>query len=90
MIVELRAEGLLGLAGADKLVKKAESFFENKEYVKVLHITEIALASDPENEPANKIRLKALESLKAGTYNYQKRVWLDHAIRTAKEMKSIE
>jgi len=75
-------------AGIDKLVKKAGSLFENKKYVKVLHITDIISSADPENKAVNEIRLKALEALKAGTYNYQKRVWLDHAIRTVRELNT--
>jgi len=81
---------LAEIAGLDKLAKRAESLFENKEYVKVLHITDIISSTDLENKAANELRLKALEALKAGTYNYQKRVWLDHAIKTTKELKSCE
>jgi glyoxylase-like metal-dependent hydrolase (beta-lactamase superfamily II) len=69
--------------GADKILKIAGEYLIKKEYVKTLHLTQIVLTDEPENKKANEIRLKALKGLKAGTYNYIERIWLDYGIRSA-------
>ncbi|MBN2093452.1 MBL fold metallo-hydrolase [candidate division KSB1 bacterium] len=74
---------LVELCGADAILEKAESHLKNKEYVKVLHLTEIVPDSDPAHQKAKEIRLKALEALKAGTRNYIERIWLNYGIRSA-------
>ena len=56
-----------------------------KEYVKVLHLTEIALKADPMHKSTNKVRLDALNGFKAGTRNLIERIWLNHAIRLCAE-----
>ncbi|MBU1011561.1 MAG: MBL fold metallo-hydrolase [Bacteroidetes bacterium] len=76
---------LIELAGIEPLVNRAKQLLEDKEYVKVLHITEIILSKEPLNLPANEIRLQALESLRASTYNYIERIWLDYAIGICKQ-----
>ncbi|MFH1197117.1 MAG: alkyl sulfatase dimerization domain-containing protein [bacterium] len=73
------------LAGVEALNKRAEKLLNEKEYVKVLHLTEIILNSTPADKTANEIRKKALEALKTGTRNYIERIWLDYGIRKIKE-----
>jgi len=48
------------------------------------------LNSDPDHQGANEIRLKALEALKTGPYNYIEFIWLDYGIKMAKEKLNIE
>jgi alkyl sulfatase BDS1-like metallo-beta-lactamase superfamily hydrolase len=76
---------IVDIAGVDALTKRAEQQLEQGEYVKVLHLTDIVLQSNPNHQMTNEIRLKTLEALKAGTRNYIERIWLDYGIRTAKE-----
>jgi len=76
---------LVEMCGADELIKRAETLIEEKEYVKVLHLTDILLYSNPNSTRANETRLQALEALKAGTQNYIELIWLDYGIRTAKK-----
>lgn len=76
---------LVELIGKDALIKKSEQLLIVKDYIKVLYLTEILLTKEPDNKPANEIRLKALESLKANTRNYIERIWLDYAIENCKD-----
>ena len=73
------------LAGAEKLLQKAETYIEQREYPKALHLTEIVLKADPRHRDANKIRIKALNGLKSGTINFIEKIWLNHAIRICQE-----
>jgi hypothetical protein len=50
----------------------------------------VVLASNPDHQQANEIRLKALESLKSRTFNYIERIWLDYGIRIAKEKIGLQ
>ena len=54
-------------------------------FVEALHLTEVALASDPLFRPATETRLKALEGLRAKSKNSNERGWLDYHIRMAKK-----
>ncbi len=74
---------LTELAGKDKIIKKAEEYFDKKEYVKVLHLTEAVLHFDPKHKAANEVRIKALKSLQAGSRNFIEGIWLKHGIRSA-------
>ena len=76
---------LVELAGVDALNSRAEKLLDDKEYVKVLHLTDIVLKVELSNRITNEIRMKALEGLKAGTRNYIERIWLDYGIRSIKE-----
>ncbi|TFG74923.1 MAG: MBL fold metallo-hydrolase, partial [Chrysiogenales bacterium] len=73
------------LAGEDKIIKKAEEYFNKKEYVKVLHLTDVILHFDPNHKSANEIRIKALKSLQAGSGNFIEGIWLKHGIRSAED-----
>lgn len=72
------------LAGTEKLLRKASEYLGMKEYVKVLHITDLILTGEPANKPAREARLKALESLRAQTNNYIEQIWLDNAIKACR------
>jgi alkyl sulfatase BDS1-like metallo-beta-lactamase superfamily hydrolase len=48
--------------GAEPVVKLASQYVEKGRYVEALHLTEVALASDPSFRPALETRLKALEA----------------------------
>lgn len=76
---------LVKISGIEALIQKAEQLLSNKEYVKVLHLTDVILNSNPDNKKANEIRLEALEALRGSTRNYVERIWLDYGIRTARE-----
>ncbi len=76
---------LVELGGADAIVRRAGEYIERQEFVRALHLTDVVLARDPRHAPANAMRLKALEGLKAGTRNWARAPWLDYGIRTAKE-----
>ncbi len=76
---------LMELAGIEAINQRAEKLLNEKEYVKVLHLTDIVLQLNQDNKTTNEIRRKTLEALKTGTRNYIERVWLDYGIRTSNE-----
>jgi len=71
--------------GSETILQKAEDYLKKKEYVKTLHLTFVALTADQKNQRANEIRLNALKKLKASTFNYIERIWLDYGIRLCKK-----
>ena len=52
--------------------------------IAALHLTDIALAADPNHRKALEARLKALEILRSRCKNTNERGWLDYSIREAK------
>jgi alkyl sulfatase BDS1-like metallo-beta-lactamase superfamily hydrolase len=74
--------------GVEPVVKLASQYVEKGRYVEALHLTEVALASDPQSRPALEMRLKALESLREKSKNSNERGWLDYHIRTVKKKLS--
>ncbi|MFC2139807.1 MBL fold metallo-hydrolase [Bacteroidota bacterium] len=72
--------------GADAVAKFAQKYIDEKEYVKVLHITDAALEAEPENKSVLEIRLTALKALLNGPYNYIERIWLNHGIKSIEEI----
>jgi glyoxylase-like metal-dependent hydrolase (beta-lactamase superfamily II) len=76
---------LAGLAGEEKLLARAREYLDKKEYVKVLHLTEIALKADPMHKSANTVRLDALNGLRSETRNFIEKIWLNHGIRQCEE-----
>lgn len=72
------------MAGTDKLLAKAREYLSMKEYVRVLHITDIILAQEPSCKPALELRLMALETLRASTQNYVEQIWLDYAVKACR------
>jgi alkyl sulfatase BDS1-like metallo-beta-lactamase superfamily hydrolase len=74
--------------GVEPVVKLASEYVEKGRYVEALHLTEVALATDPQSRPALETRLKALESLREKSQNSNERGWLDYHIRTVKKKLS--
>jgi len=74
--------------GTEPVVKLAAQYVESARYVEALHLTEVALASDPQSRPALQTRLKALQSLREKSKNSNERGWLDYHIRVVKKKLS--
>jgi len=74
--------------GAEPVTKLASQYVESGRYAAALHLTEVALASDPQFRPALETRLKALERLRAKSKNSNERGWLDYHIRMVKKKMS--
>ncbi len=69
--------------GADTMAVGAQKMLETKEYVKVLHLTDIILKTKPGHASSLAIRKKALQALKQR--NYIENIWLDYGIRQTDE-----
>jgi hypothetical protein len=52
--------------------------------IAALHLTDIALAADPNHRKSLEARLKALEILRSRCKNTNERGWLDYSVREAK------
>ncbi|HKQ13794.1 MAG TPA: MBL fold metallo-hydrolase [Steroidobacteraceae bacterium] len=74
--------------GPEPIVKLASQYVEAGRLVEALHLTEVALASDPQFRPALDARLKALEGLREKSKNSNERGWLDYHIRVVKKRLS--
>jgi alkyl sulfatase BDS1-like metallo-beta-lactamase superfamily hydrolase len=71
--------------GATAIAKLADEKVVAGKYAEALRLTEAALTAEPANADALKVRLQALEKLKAGSRNSNERGWLDYSIRTTKQ-----
>ena len=71
--------------GAGAVAKLAAEHAEAGRYVEALHLTEVALAAEPQLRSALETRLKALEGLRAKSKNSNERGWLDYHIRLVKK-----
>jgi alkyl sulfatase BDS1-like metallo-beta-lactamase superfamily hydrolase len=77
---------LVKLAGGpEPLVSLALKKLEAGSPVETLHLTDVVLASEPNNSAALGARLKALDYLRERCENYVEAGWLDYGIRTTKE-----
>ena len=74
--------------GAGAVAKLAAEHVEAGRYVEALHLTEVALAAEPQLRPALETRLKALEGLRAKSKNSNERGWLDYHLRLVKKKLS--
>jgi len=74
--------------GAGAIAKLAAEHVEAGRYVEALHLTEVALATDPQFRPALDARLQALEGLRAKSKNGNERGWLDYHIRLVRKKLS--
>jgi alkyl sulfatase BDS1-like metallo-beta-lactamase superfamily hydrolase len=67
--------------GPDAIAVLASNHIDSNDPVGALHLTDIALATDPNNQKALQARLKALEILRSRCKNTNERGWLDFGIR---------
>ena len=70
--------------GPDAIATIAAGRADAGDAVAALHLTDIALASDPGHRKSLEARLKALEILRSRCKNTNERGWLDYSIRAAK------
>jgi len=76
---------LLKLAGGpDAVASLAIGRAEAGDAIGALHLTDIALASDPKHRKSLEARVRALEILRSRCKNTNERGWLDYSIREAK------
>lgn len=73
------------VGGPEPLVKLALEKVAAGKPVETLHLTDVVLASDPNNRAALEARLKALEYLQERCENYVEAGYLDYGIKKAKE-----
>jgi alkyl sulfatase BDS1-like metallo-beta-lactamase superfamily hydrolase len=71
--------------GADAVAKLAAERVAAGKYPEALRLTEAALSAEPNNAAALKVRLEALEKLRAASRNSNESGWLDYGIRTTKK-----
>jgi alkyl sulfatase BDS1-like metallo-beta-lactamase superfamily hydrolase len=77
---------LVRLAGGpEPMVRLALEKMEAGKPVETLHLTDVVLASDQNNQAALGARLKALQYLRDHAENYVEAGYLDYGIRTTKE-----
>jgi len=79
---------LTELAGPERILAKAKQYLDEKQYVGVLHLTELVLKDNRSRQNACTIRLTALKALKAATRNFIEQLWLNHAIRECEAILS--
>jgi alkyl sulfatase BDS1-like metallo-beta-lactamase superfamily hydrolase len=77
---------LVRLAGGpEAVVRLAVEKMDAGKPVETLRLTDVVLASDPNNHAALSARLKALENLREHTENYVEAGMLERGITTTKE-----
>lgn len=76
---------LVKLAGADSLVHLAVEKVDAGKPVEALHLTDIVLASDPNNSAALNARIKAMQILLDRSQNAVESGWLEYGIGKAKQ-----
>jgi alkyl sulfatase BDS1-like metallo-beta-lactamase superfamily hydrolase len=74
--------------GAKPVTELAAQHLAAGRFVEALHLTEVALASDPLFRPALQTHLNALEGLRAKSKNSNERGWLDYHIRMVRKRLS--
>jgi alkyl sulfatase BDS1-like metallo-beta-lactamase superfamily hydrolase len=70
--------------GADVIAKKAMERAQAEQAVEALHLSDMALAADPNHRPALQAKLKALETLHSRCRNSNERGWLQFSINQVK------
>jgi len=70
--------------GPDAVAKLAMERAQAGQAVEALHLSDIALASDPNHQPALQAKLKALETLLSRCHNSNERGWLEFSIKQIK------
>ena len=74
--------------GAGPVAKLAAEYVAGGRYVEALHLTDVALASDPQFRPALEARLAALAKLHANSKNSNERGWLEYHMRVVRKKLS--
>jgi alkyl sulfatase BDS1-like metallo-beta-lactamase superfamily hydrolase len=70
--------------GPDAVAKLAMERAQAGQAVEALHLSDIALAADPNHQPALQAKLKALETLLSRCRNSNERGWLEFSIKQIK------
>ena len=70
--------------GPDTVAVLAAGRVQAGDAIAALHLTDIALAADPNHRKSLEARLMALEILRSRCKNTNERGWLDYSIRAAK------
>ena len=70
--------------GPDAVAKLAMERAQAGQAVEALHLSDIALAADPNHQPALQAKLKALETLLSRCRNSNERGWLEFSVRQVK------
>ena len=83
---------LVDLAGgADPVAARAQKILEQGNEVEALQLADAALAADPSNEAALRVRLTSLQALRAKSTNFNEAGWLHAAIKSMrKTMQALE
>jgi len=82
---------LVKLAGGpDRVSQMALEKLQAGKPIEALHLTDVALASDPGNATALNARIKALENLLDSSQNVVEDGWLQFGIRKAKEALAVK
>ncbi len=77
--------------GADAVAVRAQKMLQQGEEVEALQMADAALSADPKNEAALRVRLTALQALRAKSDNFNEAGWLHSGIRaTRKIMQELE
>lgn len=71
--------------GADAVAKRARAMIGKSEFIKGLHLADIALEADPHNKAGLRARLAALEALERRSKNSNERGWLRYGIQITKK-----
>jgi alkyl sulfatase BDS1-like metallo-beta-lactamase superfamily hydrolase len=66
--------------GPDAVAHRATEHAKAGRPVEALHLTDMALAADPQHRPSLEARLKALDILQSRCRNSNERGWLDYAV----------
>ncbi len=77
--------------GAAPVAARAQKILEQGSEVEALQLADAALSADPSNEAALRVRLTALQALRAKSTNFNEAGWLHAAIKsTRKTMQALE
>jgi alkyl sulfatase BDS1-like metallo-beta-lactamase superfamily hydrolase len=82
---------LVNLAGGpDAVAKLAMERAQAGQAVEALHLSDIALAADPNNRAALQAKLNALETLRSRCRNSNERGWLEFSINLVKSKLDVK
>lgn len=84
---------LAELAGVDRVLAKAQAYFEQEDYVRALHMLEYALGAEQDNQPALELRLATLEAMLAKAItsgNSYEKDWLRSRVKITRQELGLE